>query len=120
MKAVEKGLSINLSVNIVVRKDGDGYYATCPSFKGLHVFGVTRGEALKHASDAVVAYSLSFIKHNEPIPCDNIIKEKTFIVPELPLLSLKKSFHLNISKRLPIDGSYGQPNKRGDEKTSSC
>ena len=73
-----KNSAVTLSVNVMIQKDDDGYYATCPSFKGLHVFGETKKAALKLASDAIIAYSISLIKHNEPIPCDNIIKEETF------------------------------------------
>lgn len=69
--------TVALNVNIMVEKDGNGYYATCPPFKGLHVYGQTKKEALELATQAIVAYSLSLLKHNEPIPCDNIIKEET-------------------------------------------
>ncbi len=73
-----KKLSLSLSVNIILEKDGGGYYAHCPSFKGLHVYGNTKAEAVKFAKDAIVGYSISLLKHKDPLPCDAIIKEAAY------------------------------------------
>ncbi len=64
-----------LSVDIIVLKDGSEYRACAPSFKGLHVFGNTKKSAIKNAKDAIIAYVISLVKHNEPIPCCQILDE---------------------------------------------
>jgi len=53
---------------ITIEPDGDGFYAHCPAFKGLHTCGATEEEALSNAKDAIGAYICSLIKHDEPIP----------------------------------------------------
>jgi predicted RNase H-like HicB family nuclease len=71
-------VSFKLQVNIRVEKDGNEFHAFCPHFKGLHIGGKTYNEALKNAKDAIAAYVLSLIKHNEPIPCCTVLDEDIY------------------------------------------
>ena len=59
---------VEVTIEIVVEPDGDGFHAYCPALKGLHTCGETEQEALNNASDAIIAYLHSLIKHSEPIP----------------------------------------------------
>ncbi len=42
-----------LVVPIVIERDGDGYFATCPALQGCHAQGSTYEEALDNIRDAV-------------------------------------------------------------------
>jgi predicted RNase H-like HicB family nuclease len=57
-----------LGIIICIEKDGPGYHAYCPKLKGLHVYGDTEDEAKINAKDAILAYLMSLVKHDEPIP----------------------------------------------------
>ena len=59
---------VEVTIEIAVEPDGDGFHAYCPALKGLHTCGETEQEALNNASDAAIAYLHSLIKHSEPIP----------------------------------------------------
>lgn len=56
---------IPANVQIIVEADGLGFHAYCPALKGLHVSGATEQEAVRNASDAVIAYLKSLAKHGE-------------------------------------------------------
>ena len=47
----EKQLTFN--VVICLEKDGDGFYAHCPSLKGIHVDGTTKEEALENLKKVI-------------------------------------------------------------------
>jgi predicted RNase H-like HicB family nuclease len=66
-----------IRVQIFIKKDGEGYHAFCPALEGLHVGGNTLEEVKQNAKDAVEAYLLSLIKHDEPIPLGDIIAKPT-------------------------------------------
>ena len=76
-------LQVEVTIEIAVEPDGDGFHAYCPALKGLHTCGETEQEALNNASDAAIAYLRSLIKHGEPIPV-GIIQTK---VAKRPLAS---------------------------------
>ena len=57
-----------LAIVICIEKDDPGYHAFCPKLKGLHVYGRTEAEAAKNAKDAILAYLMSLVNHDEPIP----------------------------------------------------
>lgn len=59
---------LRLSFSVLVEPDGDGFYAHCPTFKGIHVDGKTEDEAFNHAVEAVRCYLFSLARHGEPIP----------------------------------------------------
>lgn len=42
-----------LVVPIVIERDGDGYFASCPTFQGCHAQGATYEGALDNIRDAV-------------------------------------------------------------------
>ena len=65
---LRKPIQLSFNILICVEKDGDGFYAHCPSLKGLHVDGVTKEEALNNARVATMLYIQSLIKHGDPIP----------------------------------------------------
>lgn len=67
-------LTLQISVDIVIVKDGSEYHGFCPPFKGLHVPGKTVKETLKNAKEAIAGYIISLIKHDEPIPFCKIIE----------------------------------------------
>ncbi|MBI2934166.1 MAG: type II toxin-antitoxin system HicB family antitoxin [Chloroflexi bacterium] len=59
---------IILAVDVIIEPDEPGFHAYAPAFKGLHMGGDTREEALANARDAIIAYIESYVKHGEPIP----------------------------------------------------
>ncbi len=63
-----KQQSFKISVTVVLEKDTVGYHASCPGFKGLHVTGKSKKEALENVKEAISCYLLSLIKHGDPIP----------------------------------------------------
>ena len=67
---------IKMRVTISIEKDENEFHAFCPTLKGMHTCGKTEKEAIKNAKDAIAGYIVSLIKHNEPIPCCEIV-EKT-------------------------------------------
>lgn len=68
-------MKIHLSADITVKKDGDGFHASCPSFSWVHAYGKSEKEAVEGARDGIIASVLSLQKHNEPIPCCTVIEE---------------------------------------------
>jgi predicted RNase H-like HicB family nuclease len=69
-------VSFLIQVEICIEKDDDGYYAFCPSLKGVHTCGNTEKEALENAKNAIAAYIVSLIKHKEPLPFCQIVREE--------------------------------------------
>ena len=59
---------MTIVVDIAVEPDDDGFHAFCPALKGLHVGGRTEQEAAKNATDGVLLYLESLIKHGDPMP----------------------------------------------------
>ena len=62
------GKGTQVSVVVMIEKDGDGFHAYAPALKGLHVDGATKAEAVKNAEEAVGAYLESLVKHGEALP----------------------------------------------------
>ncbi len=81
---------IRLKIAIIVERDGDGYHAYCPAFRGLHIDGDTVDEALHHAQEAVAVYIESLATHGDPLPigpdCSVCKEEQIPIVPPGALL----------------------------------
>lgn len=63
-----RSLPFGFRVQVIIEHDGPGFHAYCPALKGLHTSGDTEKEALENATDAVIAYLKSLIKHKDPIP----------------------------------------------------
>ena len=57
-----------LKIRIVVKSEGDGFYASCPDLKGVYVYGDTEDEAFSNAKDAASTYLAMTIRHGDPIP----------------------------------------------------
>jgi predicted RNase H-like HicB family nuclease len=68
MKSATEPKLLELSVSIIVKRDGDGFYAHCPALKGIHVDGKTEQEAVRRAVEAAKCYIDSMVRHNEPLP----------------------------------------------------
>ena len=71
---IQRGITV--AVQIVVEPDDSGFHAYCPALRGIHVSGDTEQEAVRNASDAVIAYLHSLIKHGEPIPVGIVVDEE--------------------------------------------
>jgi predicted RNase H-like HicB family nuclease len=81
---------IRLKITIIIERDGKGYHAYCPAFKGLHVDGDSEDRALHNAQEAVAIYIDSLAAHNDPLPigpdCDVLKEEQIPLVPPGALL----------------------------------
>jgi predicted RNase H-like HicB family nuclease len=53
---------------VVVEKDEDGYFISCPALEGCFTEGDTYEEALSNMEEAITAYIESRLAHGEPIP----------------------------------------------------
>jgi predicted RNase H-like HicB family nuclease len=84
-KSATKQRAIKLTFDVVVERDGDGYHAYAPAFKGLHVDGDTEDEALANAIEAAKVYLSSLAMHGDPLPigqdCSISREEKTPHIP---------------------------------------
>jgi len=59
--------------NIFFRPEPEGgYTAIVPTLSGCITYGKNLEEARKSADDAIAGYVASLIKHNEPIPTDDL------------------------------------------------
>ena len=58
---------VEISIAIVVEKDGVGFHAYTPALKGLHVDGATQNEAIERAKKAIDVYLESLEKHGETL-----------------------------------------------------
>lgn len=88
---------LRIRLEIVVEPDDGGFYAHCPSLKGLHAAGATEQEALQNARDAASAYLQSLIKHNDPIPVgivDSNVREKPLLRKFIEMFAPKPSRHV--------------------------
>jgi predicted RNase H-like HicB family nuclease len=65
-----------LNVDIYIEKDKERFHAFCPNFKGIHTDGANVEEAINNAKEAVTAYVTSLLKHKEPIPCCQIVRQE--------------------------------------------
>ncbi len=96
-------IKFQVSVNIIVLKDGNEYYASCPAFKGVHVPGRRVKDAIINAKDAIAANIFSLLKHNEPIPCCEVLDED-MLPDSMTLKELKKHLHHeNVSVNYPAE-----------------
>lgn len=58
-----------MKYRVLIEQDEDGVFvAQVPSLPGCISQGMTRGEALENAREAIAAYLESLQKHDEPIP----------------------------------------------------
>ena len=59
---------MRIRVSVVVERDGEGFHASCPAFKGLHVDGTTEQEAVERTCEALQWYLESLNRHDDPLP----------------------------------------------------
>ncbi|MBW7888398.1 MAG: type II toxin-antitoxin system HicB family antitoxin [Bacteroidetes bacterium] len=58
-----------MKYRVVIQQDEDGVFvAEVPNLPGCISQGPTREEAVRNVKEAIVAYTTSLKKHNEPIP----------------------------------------------------
>lgn len=65
--------AFQVTIDIIIERDGTGFYVYSPNLKGYHTSGDTEEEAVKNMKDALSAYLASLIKHGE---IDEIIRPK--------------------------------------------
>ena len=65
---------------IVVEKDGDGYFAYCPSLQGCYSQGDTYEEALTNIGDAMRLHIEDRLVRGESIPTSEMISFTTLEV----------------------------------------
>ena len=58
---------MEVSVAVLVERDGDGFHAYVPALKGLHVDGMTEREAVQRAKEAIDVYLESLSTHGEQL-----------------------------------------------------
>lgn len=58
----------NYRFPIIIEKDGDGYYASCPSLQGCFTQGETYEEALENITDAIRLHLEDRLAEGEEIP----------------------------------------------------
>jgi len=67
-KLLGKKHELALRVSYAVEEDGECFHAFAPAFKGLHVDGKTREEAVSNLVEAVVVYLNSLSQNSDPLP----------------------------------------------------
>jgi len=79
--------SLRLRISAFIEKDGDGYHAFAPAFRGLHVDGSTEAEVVENLKEAIVVYLRSLSEHNDPLPIGpDLSVHEVIRVPEGALL----------------------------------
>ncbi len=66
---------------IIIEKDEDGYYATCPNLEGCSTSGNTYEEALANIKDAIKLYTQDCIEDGEIIIASQEISLSLLDVP---------------------------------------
>lgn len=67
---------------IIVEKDNNGYYATCPSLEGCSTSGNTYDEVLSNIKDAIMLYVKDCVEDGEIIMTNELV---SLSVVDLPL-----------------------------------
>lgn len=63
----------NYRFAIVIEKDEDGYFASCPGLQGCYTQGDTFEEALNNIKDAIKLHVEDRLANNEPIPMAEVV-----------------------------------------------
>ena len=64
-----------LSYRTIIEKDGTYYHGYVPALPGCHTQGDTIEQARKNLREVIPIFLLSYTKHNEPIPRNDVIEE---------------------------------------------
>ncbi|MBI4297016.1 MAG: type II toxin-antitoxin system HicB family antitoxin [Chloroflexi bacterium] len=65
---------------VVVEKDLDGYFASCPQLQGCYTQGQTFEEALENIKDAIKLHVQDRLANKEPIPITDMVSLSTLEV----------------------------------------
>lgn len=63
-----------INLDICIEPDEGSFHSFCPGLKGIHSSGRTSEEALENCKQAAIAYTLSLLKHHEPLPFAKIVR----------------------------------------------
>lgn len=66
---------------ILIEKDKDGYYATCPSLADCSTQGNTYKEALTNIKDAIKIYVQDCLQDNETITTNKVVSLQVVDIP---------------------------------------
>lgn len=66
---------------IIIEKDKDGYYATCPSLLGCSTQGDSHEEALNNIKDAIKLYVKDCLDDNEMILANENVSFQIIDIP---------------------------------------
>jgi len=58
----------HLTLPIVIERDGDGYYVSCPALQGCYSQGDTYEEAVQNIKDAIRLHVEDRIANGEDVP----------------------------------------------------
>jgi predicted RNase H-like HicB family nuclease len=67
----------NYNFPIIIEKDEDGYFVSCPNFQGCYTQGDTYEEAVKNARDIIKLHIADRIKAKEKLPQEKLISLST-------------------------------------------
>ncbi len=62
---------------VLIEKDGDGYYASCPILQGCYTQGDTYEETLANIADAIRLHVEDRLAHGEPLPTTEAVSLTT-------------------------------------------
>jgi predicted RNase H-like HicB family nuclease len=63
----------NFHFTVILEKDEDGYFATCPELQGCHAQGSTYETALENVRDAIRLHVEDRLECGEPVPQDRSV-----------------------------------------------
>jgi predicted RNase H-like HicB family nuclease len=76
-QAANKKIPRKFSFTVVIEKDDDGYFASCPALQGCYTDGDTYEEALKNIEEVVELHVEARLDAGEPIPANEMVSLAT-------------------------------------------
>ena len=58
---------------VVIEKDNEGYFASCPILQGCYAQGDTYEEAVQKIEDAIRLHIEDHLENNEPVPTSEFV-----------------------------------------------
>jgi predicted RNase H-like HicB family nuclease len=65
---------------VVIEKDSDGYFASCPTLQGCYTQGDTYEEVISNIEDAIRLHIEDRLANNEPVPTSEMVSLTTLEV----------------------------------------
>ena len=65
---------------IIIEKDSEGYFASCPPLQGCYTQGDTYEEALANIEDAIRLHIADRLQNGEPVPTSQMVSLTTLEV----------------------------------------